>query len=323
MGKRKKDSFRHITKEFAEVVVCNPVYQAFYGKHPQDVIVGIRSEYINLYHCGNSIAKITVNRDKATAIVNDYFKTGIHNGHYSKIQEDDGDLDSAYVIFAKRSLEGGKDEKQAQERLFIDNNNNPDSNWYCIDVEYTKSFASKDNPEPWRFDIIAVSKSYPHRVALIELKYGSKAIGGKSGVQKHIKDYYQFHKDHSYEILLPELISIIYGLKTMSIPVPKSLSGDLMLSDFADTPEYYFITLNNNLEVEAESTPQMTMSGYLFTDKKWGCKKVSSTAAEKGFYCQVNSDTSFRPFFKFSKATLPELGINDIIDSPAYENAVY
>ena len=29
------------------------------------------------------------------------------------------------------------------------------------------------------FDIIALSKEKPHRVALIELKYGKKALGGK------------------------------------------------------------------------------------------------------------------------------------------------
>ena len=153
-------------------------------------------------------------------------------------------------------------------------------------------------------------------MALIELKYGAGAIGGKSGVQKHIHDFYQFHKNDSYTCLLPELISIIKGLTLLGVPVPKELRGELSPTDFASTPEYYFITLNNNPEGKGDKTPQMTMSGYLFTDHKWGCTRVSSTTKTKGFYAQVNMDSSFRPIIKFSKAVLPDIGINDIIDSP-------
>ena len=318
----KTDSFRRISEEFAKDVLKNPIFQAFYINHPNDVIVGIRDNYINLYHCCNSIAKISPSRRNIVAKVHDYYLGIDNSSHYSPIREDEN-LDELYETITKRSLDRGKEEKQAQEKLFIDNNKNQKSNWFCIDVEYTKSFASKEGAEDWRFDIIAVSKSLPHRVALIELKYGAGAIGGKSGVQKHIQDYYQFHKNDSYTILLPELISIIDGLKLLGGPIPTELKGRLSPADFASTPEYYFITLNNNPEGNGNKTPQMTMSGYLFTDHKWGCKRVSSTAKTNGFYAQVNGDTSFKPVIKFSKAVLPDIGIDDIIDSPFYENAEY
>ena len=318
----KTDSNREISKDFAKDVLVNPIFQAFYTNHPNDVIVGIRENYINLYHCCNSIAKISRSKKGTKAMIHDYY-LGIDNrSHYSRIREDEN-LDELYEKIAKRSLDRKKEEKQAQEKLFVENNRNQKSNWFCIDVEYTKSFAAKKSAEDWRFDIIAVSKSFPHRVALIELKYGAGAIGGKSGVQKHIHDYYQFHKNNSYAILLPELISIIKGLKLLDVPIPSELKGELSSADFASAPEYYFITLNNNPEGNGNKTPQMTMSGYLFTDHKWGCTRVSSTAKTKGFYAQINNDSSFRPVIKFSKAVLPNIGINDIIDSHSYENAEY
>ena len=122
---------------------------------------------------------------------------------------------------------------------------------------------------------------------------------------------------------MPELISIIKGLNLLKIELPKELSGSLQEADFAKKPEYYFITLNNNPEGKSKKTPKMTMSGYLFTDHKWGCTRISSTAKTNGFDAQINGDTSFKPFFKFSEATLPDIGISDIIDSPDYDNATY
>ena len=158
---------------------------------------------------------------------------------------------------------------------------------------------------------------------MIELKYGAGAIGGESGVQKHIHDYYQFHKNGSFKVLLPELISIIKSLDLLNVELPNEFKGTLQEKDFADVPEYYFITLNNNPEGKSKKTPKMTMSGYLFMDHKWGCTRISSTTKRNGYYAQMNGDTSFKPFFKFSEATLPDIGIDDIIDSPDYDNAIY
>ena len=93
------------------------------------------------------------------------------------------------------------------------------------------------------------------------------------------------------------------------------------MNDFCKKPEYYFITLNNNPK-DGGKTPQMTMSGYLFTDHKWGCRRISSKVKSDGFNATVK-DASFRPVFLFSEAVLPSLGIDDIINSPLYKIGAY
>lgn len=319
--KERKDSFRSITDSFAKAVKAHPVYKEFYLKHKDKVIVGIRDNYVNLYYNCDSIAKFSDTGKRVSAKIDPYYLDESRSSHVMTIDPAEYDLPSAFRTIAERSDRREKREKQSQERLYIANNSNDSSNWFCIDVEYTRSVATKDKAEPWRFDIIAVSRSLPHRVALIELKYGSGAIGGTSGITKHIKDYYNFHSNGSYGILLPELVSIIKGLDLMAVAIPDSISKHLEKEDFSKCPEYYFITLDNNPD-ESGNTPKMTMAGYLFGGKTWGTRKPSSKVGTDGFYAVVK-DPAFRPSFKFSNAILPDLGIDNIIDSPLYEEGEY
>lgn len=316
-----EDSFRGITDDFASDVRTHPVFQEFFLKHKDKVIVGIRDNYVNLYYNCDSIAKFSDTGGPVSAKIDPYYPDSDKKSSLITLDPKSHDLSASFEMIIQRSDRRKKREKQAQERLYIANNQNPSSKWFCIDVEYTRSVAGKEKAEPWRFDLIAISKHAPYRVALIELKYSSGAIGGKSGITKHIRDFYEFHKTGSYRILLPELISIIKGLRLLGVDVPESIKDDLTEEDFCQKPEYYFITLDNNPD-ENDNTPKMTMAGYLFGDKTWGSRKASKLAGTNGFMAVVK-DSSFRPSFKFSNATLPELGIDDIIDSPLYEEGEY
>lgn len=61
-----------------------------------------------------------------------------------------------------------------------------------------KNIEQKDDSKfNGQFDILAISKEKPHKVALIELKYGSGALGGKSGIHKHIEDFKKY-QDKNY-----------------------------------------------------------------------------------------------------------------------------
>lgn len=321
--KERKDSFRgnNLCDISYENFKKSIFYKELYKKHKDELILGIRDGYINIYYNCDSIAKIVdskLNSQHITAEVASYYLTGESpNKKYIKVSGKE--LLDNYEVIKSNSNKRGKLEKQAQERLFIDNNMNVHSSWFCIDVEYTKSFADKPSMEDWRFDIIAISKEKPFRVALIEIKYGFGAIGGKSGISKHIKDYYKFHKNNSYEILKPELKSIICSLIKLGVDVPETLHN-INIDDFAINPEYYFITLNNNKEVGRETLPMETMAGYLFTEANgdWKAFKYSTKAGESGYYAIVGEDNSFKPVFLFSEAILPELGIYDILDESKY-----
>lgn len=319
--KERKDSFRSITASFAEAVKKHPVYKEFYLKHKDKVIVAIRDNYVNLYYNCDRIAKFIGTKKGVSAKIAPYYLDTSRTSQIMTIDPVKYNLSSAFSTIIERSDKREKREKQSQEKLYIANNSNDLSNWFCIDVEYTRSMGTKDKAEPWRFDIIAVSKSLPHRVALIELKYGSRSIGVKSGITKHIKDFYNFHCRESYSILRPELVSIIKGLLLMDVVIPDSISKNLDEEDFCKHPEYYFITLDNNTD-EKGNTPMMSMGGYLFGEKIWNSRKFSSKVDTDGFYTIVK-DPTFRPSFKFSTAILPDLGIDNIIDSPLYEEGKY
>lgn len=308
---KNRDSFRgtSIDDDFAKAFKESCFYKDIYCKHMDEVIIGIRDGYINLYYNCDSIAKISKGRT-LTAEISPFYA--------SQKKLDGSEMRDKYEDIKEKSDNRNKEEKQAQQYLYIANNQNPNSRWFCIDIEYTKSFKGERTASGWRFDLIAISKEKPFRVALIELKYGNGALGGKSGIRKHIKDFYDFHKHNSFKILRPEIVSIISSLDKIGVEIPNTLKG-ITEDDFNLEPEYYFIILNNIPNKEGGSTPQQTISGYLFKDYRWGCKRVSSLINKEGdFYALTENDASFRPVFLFSEAQLPVLDIDNIIDHESY-----
>ena len=275
----------------------------------KNIVVGIRDEYINIYHNCDSLAKIEFKKGEIKTSVGGYYvgKKG------TQIISEDEWAKNLDTLIANSELRN-TNEKKAQSRLFINNNQNNDALYFCIDLEYTKT------SENWRFDIIAIEKAAPHNVALIELKYGSKAIGGKSGIRKHIIDYYEFHKENKYSQLKTELIDIIKSLSAIAIDIPDEIKN-LKVEDLSNAPTYYFITLDNNRETQRHSTPQMSMSGYLFNDKLWECKRVSDSVTNEGdCYSLIRNDKSFNPIFLFSDVTLDNMSaIDNIVNSKAYQ----
>ena len=315
-----RDSFRgtSIDEKFADSFKRSKFYNEIYRKHNDEVIIGIRDGYINLYYNCDSIAKICVSNPKIAEISRYYIDN--EKGR-TRLNEDQ--MIGYYDSIKKKSDSRNKHEKQAQQRLFIDNNKNPLSEWFCIDVEYTKSLQEKDNAERWRFDIIAITKTKPFRVALIELKYGLSAISGPSGIRSHVKDFYSFYKNKSFEFLKlkKEVVSIIKSLSLLGIDMPLSFE-DVSTENIAPEPEFYFITLNNPKQ-SSKTTPKKTMSAHLFSDKRWGNKIVSSEVTKEGDYKKlIEGNKSFKPVFLFSDATLQNLGICDILDRKYYDEEI-
>lgn len=310
---KKRDSFRgsSIDKDFCKNFRQTKFYTDVYLKHKDEIIIGIRDGYINLYYNCDSIAKIKVKSPHEATIASYYtdFKTSSLT---------DENFLAYYDTIKKNSNRRNKREKQSQQRLFIDNNSNPFSQWFCIDLEYTKSLAGKENAEDWRFDIIAISKSKPFKVALIELKYGRGAMKEPSGIRTHVADFYAFYKDNKFDMLKPELVNIVHKLVDIGVEVPESLR-DLNVEDVNPEPSYYFITLNNNAEDGSASTPEQTMSGNLFTDKRWNSKRVSLYAKRADYFQLTENDDRFKPIFLFSSAALPNIGISDLLNPANYE----
>lgn len=301
-----------IDENFAKKFKESDFYKIVYKQNINDVIIGIRDGYINLYYNCDSIAKISASSKELKAEISSYYLA--KKGRAKKITVNE--MVQNLNLIKAQSDKRQKFEKQAQEQLYIKNNLNSSSDWFCIDVEYTKSGAD------WRYDIIAVSKDPEHRVALIELKYGTRAIGGDSGIRTHIKDFYSFYKKKDFNEFKSEIILIIKKLIELGVNVPNSLH-DLEESHLCSEPQFYIITLNNNPEEGQEATPEMSMSGYLFSDKRWGCKRVSTKVNKEGdYFSLINHDENFKPIFLFSNVTLPNLQIDDILNEKFYKKRI-
>nr|WP_320120392.1 hypothetical protein [uncultured Marinifilum sp.] len=65
------------------------------------------------------------------------------------------------------------------------------------------------------------------------------------------------------------------------------------------------------------------MAGYLFENKKWKCKKLSSKPfIEANFGDITKKNNKFQATFLFSKATLDNMEIKDIIDGDYDERII-
>lgn len=352
MGKGKKIT-RGISSDFAKAFKKSALYP-LYEQHKDELFIGIRNNYLNLYYNCDSISKIQYSKvsskksikESIDCIIDKYYLDGIHYDSKSKEKRHKTTPDKiveSYNVIKKNSDEKSNcneiektketkkeikkkkrkaEEKKAQSKLVLLNNANEKSNWFCIDVEYIKQFkdSAARNAAEWkgRFDIIALSKSKPHKVALIELKYGGGSIGGDSGIFKHVKDFVNFKKRGFFEShLKKEIIEIIKSQIELDIDVPFELPTEY---DFM-SPEYYFIMLDNNKK--GNTTPKQTMAGYLFNDKRWECKRLSSKErVESKFGDITKKENYFNATFLFSKATHDNLHINDIIDG-SYDEKIF
>ena len=301
---------RGISKDFAEAFKQSELYK-LYGEHKDELFIGVRNNYLNLYYNCDSIAKIKYTNGSICCEIDKYYL-----GKDKRCKNEQKEICEKYEVIKKHSNDKATSEKKAQSKLVLLNNENLDSNWFCIDVEYVKSFNNRAEKKEadfnGRFDIIALSKMKPHKVALIELKYDSGAIGGTSGIYKHVEDFSKFCEKGYFEgQLKQEIIEIVKSRKELGIAVPFESFEEFDIL----TPEFYFITLNNNAKKENASTPKQTMAGYLFNDMRWGCKKLTTKdSVEKMFGDITKKDNKFFATFLFSKATLENIGITDIID---------
>jgi len=316
----KNKTTRGITEDFADAFKKSELYKLFI-EHKDELFIGVRNDYLNLYYNCDSIANIEYKKrnKKIYFEIDKYYLDGIHYSSKDKEKRykiEPKEICKQYEVIKMHSNNKATPEKKAQSKLVLLNNENIDSNWFCIDIEYVKSFtniAEKRKADfNGRFDIIALSKTKPHKIALIEVKYGSGAIGGTSGIYKHIEDFSKFcKKGHFEKQLKQEIIQIVKSLKDLGIAVPFELPKEFDIL----TPEFYFITLDNNAKKENTSTPKQTMAGYLFNDKRWGCRKLTvKNSVEKTFGDITKKSNNFYVTFLFSEATLENIEIRDIID---------
>ncbi|MDE6658578.1 MAG: hypothetical protein K2K01_00495, partial [Eubacterium sp.] len=248
---KNKGEYRELSKNFTEAWQKSEL-KDFYEEHKEELYIGIRGGYINLYYKGASISKIEYKSklkkfDCTIAKRYLYGKDSERGRQRIAIK----DLREKYDDIKKNVDIIQTDEKVAQQ-LIVQSINANNSEWQCVDMEYAK------NEQAGRFDIIAVTKKKPYKVALIELKYDSKAIGGTNGICKHAEDFLEFVDKNKFEHLkheIPHMISSYRKLVSASQP-------EVLEEEFCDAKPYicFMILANNNNNLLKQT------KRYLFAD---------------------------------------------------------
>ena len=236
-------------------------------KSDEDLVLGIRNNYFNIYYKGGNIAKV----ESANSIQFDhnYFK-GYQRPKFESDKKEEKrktlkkkmlsalkkernyhvfvskmkDLMNDYWTWLKEDKGKSLKEKDVQHSLCI--NNTERSEYTIIDVEFQVStesqytykkptrpkgrFVAIKKKSP-RFDIIAVRNS-DHRLCVIELKSGVNALYGKSGIGDHA-DSYEGTIGRYPRIFLEEIKGVVNDKKELGL-----LSNEFVLSD--DAPEFVY-----------------------------------------------------------------------------------
>jgi len=302
----KLDKLRGIDDDFAEAFKKNELYK-LYKEHKDELFLGVRNNYLNLYYDCGSVVKIEYKNKKFFYDISESYLDKKYEDvtprvicdNYKKIKE---------KIIEYRGIEG-----KAQSKLVYLNNNSEYSKWFCVDIENANSGFSG------RFDIIAITKKPPYKVAIIELKYGAKAYDGKGGIYEHVENFTEFKKsDYFKNQMRKEIVYIIESLQKLDINTPfdNIPEENSILPD----PDFYFITLNNNREKNDACTPKQRMSARLFNDRRWGCIRLSKKIVQNEFgdVTDINNN-KFHATFLFSTQNLEEgITIKDIIEDDSY-----
>ena len=309
----------------------------FYKKYKKEIFLGIRNNYINLYYKGMNIAKIQGNFNNAR-ISNKYVNKN-YKGKSKEISITYDDFNKKYENVIKPEVikhinKNKLWEKSTQQSLILKNNQNKNSNWICIDMEYSKQRKnnnSNNGKSFGRFDIIAVNKKN-FEVALIELKVGKDAIGGKSGLLKHAQDWnYAYIENDLFNqdieggsnSLKKEIVRIINNKIKLENDFPiKSCS----IKDFKNIkPSFYFLICSgNNLTLNEVKNE---VRKYLWSEdkcKNYNIKKVSKkyNVEENLYDITTKKDGKLYCQFLFIDGQGDNIRISDIIDDENYDRNI-
>lgn len=291
-------------------------------ENKDEYLLCIRNNYIGIYYNSDRIAKVYASRKELKAIINDYYLSDYCETHKREKGCDKrvtlDEIEKNIDIIKKNSDAKCKslEEKKAQQALVIANNSNPNSEWFCFDIEYRQSIkAQRKDSFTGRFDILAISKKAPHRLAIIELKYNKESIGGVSGIAKHIEDFDTFNDESNNCVsnLKEEVKNIITDMKSLEIDMPVL---DLDYNNI-EKPEFYIICLYDTKE-----SPRGTIGGYLFDSKRehWQTKRISKHNIMSKKYDIESPTCPIKVKFLFKKVESPKnLGIIDILDTNQYD----
>ena len=253
---------RVISKKFMNVLLqpesmLNPILERIKKDHT--LMLAIRDGYINVYYRGGNILKVT---ERPEGFYQAYFdeqynKSGqkMPNSPATITNQDDARKWVASFAERKNIMDEyfsayGKSEREFQQLVARENNCSSISNeteYFIPDIEAADPLG--------RFDMMAIrwlardrKNGRKCRAALIEMKYSDGALGGKSGLLKHLRDMDSFISDKErYRKLLETMESQFNQLDNLGLlKFNKGIGNAKVKLDPTNRPEVIFILANHN-----------------------------------------------------------------------------
>jgi hypothetical protein len=258
-----KHKMRGISEEFMNDLSkpegkLHPILERVKKDHT--LMLAIREGYINIYYRGGNILKVT--KDDClyrTFFDTQYAKSGQHIANSEIVIRNQGDShELASCLMERKTVmdeyfaSGSKTtEREFQQLVARENNNSSissESEYFVSDIEVAVPYLG-------RFDIIAIrwlardrKTGNRCRAALIEMKYGDKALENDAGLLKHLKDMDAFISDKKqYTNLLQTMESQFNQLDELGLlSFNKGTSNAKVKLNPENKPEVIFILANHN-----------------------------------------------------------------------------
>ena len=221
----------------------------------------IRDEYINIYYKGGNILKISFESGIYTYYFNfEYFKSVV--GPLKKdIEKYLNEREwEKYFAFTKHVMDlyftiNRNEEREYQQLIVRENNYSSISNgtdYFIIDIEY-------NNHKNARFDLVAIEwisetskrrllQNYKPKLVVLEMKYGDRAISGKSGMKKHLDDFSKFISDKSsVKNFKDEMLEVFRQKRKLGlIPCLSASRNNNKVDDFDEIIDFVFVIANHD-----------------------------------------------------------------------------
>jgi len=233
-------------------------------KKDDTLMLGIRDGYFNIYYRGGNLLRITEKQYSSDLFFDK--KYDLSEGHkiYNALNlpekiTDPAQLDKwvSSIALLKELMDfwfnkNPKMEREFQQLVERENNRSSisgESEYFITDIEFADSGLGA------RFDMLAIcwlasqrKNGSNCRAALIEMKYGDGALGGRGGLLKHLQDIDTLISDNDkYKSLLETIESQFNQLDELGLLRFNRCSNGTKVKLVAnDNPEVIFILANHN-----------------------------------------------------------------------------